>query len=74
MGRNDEIRHIAYGIWEREGRPEGHALEHWQKAEKMWASQHKTPQQSASVTERKGQSVASAPRMQPQSSAASWPS
>jgi DUF2934 family protein len=68
MGRDDEIRSIAYGIWEREGRPEGHALEHWQKAEKTWASQHKTPQQSVSGTERKGQSVSPAPRTQTQSS------
>jgi len=74
MGRTDEIRNIAYGIWEREGRPEGHALEHWQKAEKTWASQHKTPEQSASTTERKGQSVAFAPRTQTQSASTRWPS
>jgi hypothetical protein len=74
MGRNDEIRYIAYGIWEREGRPEGHALEDWQKAEKMWASQHKTPQQSPSATERKGQSTSSAPQTQTQSSSTRWPS
>jgi hypothetical protein len=74
MGQNDEIRHIAYGIWEREGRPEGHALEHWNIAEKTWASQHKTPPQSASSTERKGQSVTSASRTHTQSSSARWPS
>jgi hypothetical protein len=74
MGRNDEIRYIAYGIWEREGRPEGHALEHWQKAEKTWASLDKIPQQSALATERKGQSVASAPRTQTQSVSSRWPS
>ena len=74
MGRNDEIRYIAYGIWEREGRHEGRALEHWQRAEKMWASLHKTSQRGASTTGRKGQSVASAPGTQTQSGSTHWPS
>jgi len=29
----DEIRRHAYEIWEREGRPEGRAEEHWRQAE-----------------------------------------
>nr|WP_081688580.1 DUF2934 domain-containing protein [Inquilinus limosus] len=28
----DEIRRHAYEIWEREGRPEGRAEEHWRRA------------------------------------------
>jgi hypothetical protein len=27
-----EIREIAYFIWEREGRPEGSAQDHWERA------------------------------------------
>ncbi len=26
------VRETAYFIWEREGRPDGHALEHWERA------------------------------------------
>lgn len=30
-----KVRELAYAIWEKEGRPEGKALEHWLKAKKM---------------------------------------
>ncbi|MBI3060474.1 MAG: DUF2934 domain-containing protein [Deltaproteobacteria bacterium] len=36
MEREDEIRTIAYHIWEDEGRPEGRVLDHWLKAETIW--------------------------------------
>ncbi len=39
-GRDEEIRAIAYRIWEEEGRPEGRASEHWLKAEAIWEKQH----------------------------------
>jgi hypothetical protein len=29
---HEEIASLAYRIWESEGRPEGHALEHWIEA------------------------------------------
>ncbi|HEY5225695.1 MAG TPA: DUF2934 domain-containing protein [Methylovirgula sp.] len=32
MEFEDRIRHRAYEIWEREGHPEGHALDHWTRA------------------------------------------
>jgi hypothetical protein len=31
--RDEEIRLIAYHLWEQEGRPEGRQVEHWDKAE-----------------------------------------
>jgi hypothetical protein len=34
--REDEIRLIAFYIWEGENRPNGRAMEHWLKAEKIW--------------------------------------
>ncbi len=36
MNREQEIRGIAYEIWIKEGRPTGHALEHWLRAEAVW--------------------------------------
>ncbi len=36
MEREDEIREIAYRIWEDEGRPEGRVLDHWLEAEAVW--------------------------------------
>lgn len=31
---SEQIRQLAYEIWEREGRPEGKESEHWQQAER----------------------------------------
>ncbi|MBI2858219.1 MAG: DUF2934 domain-containing protein [Chloroflexi bacterium] len=47
MGREDEIRAIAYRIWEEEGRCDGNDLEHWSKAEAIWGEKRKT--EAASV-------------------------
>jgi Protein of unknown function (DUF2934) len=30
---DERIRRRAYELWEREGRPEGRALDHWRRAE-----------------------------------------
>ena len=39
--REEEIRLIAYRIWEEEGRPHGRDWEHWRKAEGLWEEQHR---------------------------------
>ena len=36
MGRDDEIRIIAYRIWEEGNRSHGRNIEHWLKAEAIW--------------------------------------
>ena len=36
VAREDEIRMIAYHIWEDENRPDGRDIEHWLKAEVIW--------------------------------------
>jgi hypothetical protein len=33
---DEEVKVIAYRLWEDEGRPEGRALDHWLKAETLW--------------------------------------
>jgi len=40
MEREEEIRLIAYRIWEEEGRPQALDFEHWLKAEAMWREHH----------------------------------
>ena len=38
MSSNEEvIRKLAHEIWEAEGRPEGHASEHWERAARQAA-------------------------------------
>lgn len=39
MYHDDEIKSIAYRIWEEEGRPDGRDLDHWLKAEAVWNEQ-----------------------------------
>jgi hypothetical protein len=39
MGREDEIRLIAYNIWEQEGCLNEHDCEHWYRAEAIWEQQ-----------------------------------
>ncbi len=39
MAREDEIKVIAYSIWEEEGCPNGRECEHWYRAEIIWQGQ-----------------------------------
>jgi hypothetical protein len=41
MGREDEIRVIAYSIWQQEGCLDGQDCEHWLKAEVIWEERQK---------------------------------
>lgn len=41
MDRDEEIRLIAYQIWEEEGCPHGQDCEHWVRAELIWGSHRK---------------------------------
>ena len=41
MGREDEIKTIAYRIWEEEGCCDGHDFDHWLKAEVIWDDKQK---------------------------------
>jgi hypothetical protein len=41
MGRDDEIKLIAYNIWEQEGCRDGYDCEHWVRAEAIWEQQQK---------------------------------
>ena len=41
MGREEEIRVIAYRIWEEEGRGHGHKVDQWLRAEAIWEARYK---------------------------------
>lgn len=36
MHHEEEVRLIAYEIWNQEGHPDGHDLAHWLQAEAIW--------------------------------------
>ena len=41
MGREDEIRMIAYALWVQDGYSHGRAIEHWLRAETIWEHNQK---------------------------------
>jgi len=43
MGREEEIKLIAYRIWEEEGCIDGRDCEHWLRAEAIWELNQKEP-------------------------------
>ncbi len=57
MAREDEIRLIAYHIWEGEGCPNGRDCDHWYMAETVWEEQQK-PAASKKIPE----TVAASPK------------
>ena len=57
MGREDEIRAIAYRIWEEEGGCSGHDFDHWLKAEVLWEDNQRAFSQGEDSTHEKSQGV-----------------
>jgi hypothetical protein len=41
LAKEDEVRLIAYSIWESEGCVEGYDCEHWYRAETIWEENQK---------------------------------
>ena len=52
MNRDEEIRQVAYKLWQEEGYPHGYEVQHWLKAETIWldeARPKKEPEQPKPV-------------------------
>jgi hypothetical protein len=41
MNRDEEIRQVAYKLWQEEGYPHGYEVQHWLKAEAIWQEKHR---------------------------------
>jgi Protein of unknown function (DUF2934) len=39
--RDEQIRQLAYRIWQEEGYPHGYEVQHWLKAETIWQEEHR---------------------------------
>ena len=50
MEREEEIRVIAYSIWEQEGYVDGQDVEHWLRAEAIWEEKRGNVSPEKSVT------------------------
>ena len=61
--RDEEIRQVAYKLWQEEGCPDGYDLQHWLKAEIVWLGEKRPknkPKQSKSLKARKGRQTRTA--------------
>lgn len=41
VNREEEIRQLAYKLWEEAGRPDGYADNYWLEAESLWLDQQR---------------------------------
>jgi len=61
--RDEQIREIAYRIWQEEGCPAGCEVEHWLKAQSIWQEKHRSkskPKQSKPLKKPKTRKTAAA--------------
>jgi len=61
----EQIRELAYRIWQSEGYPHGYDVQHWLKAETMWQEEHRPkskPKRSKPLTKRKSRKTSAAKR------------
>jgi hypothetical protein len=51
VNREEEIRHLAYKLWQEAGCPDGHDVEYWLSAESLWLDkQHRQVAQAPKAT------------------------
>lgn len=58
ISRDDAIRARAFQIWEEEGRPDGRALEHWERACRELAARAESTVAPPAEPSRRAQAVA----------------
>jgi hypothetical protein len=65
VNRDEEIRQLAYRLWQEEGCPDGHEVEHWLRAQMIWEEINRPkskPKQSRAPKERKTKQTPAAER------------
>ena len=65
VNRDEEIRQLAYRLWQEEGCPDGREVEHWLRAQMIWEEitrPKSKPRQSRAPKERKTKQTPTAER------------
>ena len=65
VNRDEEIRQLAYRLWQEEGCPEGREVEHWLRAQMIWEEINRPqskPKQSRAPKGRKTKQTPTAER------------
>jgi Protein of unknown function (DUF2934) len=63
MNRDEEIRELAYRIWQEEGCRDGCEVEHWLRAKMIWEEinhPQSKPKQSKALNKRKSRKISAA--------------
>ena len=65
--RDEQIRELAYRIWQEEGYPHGYEVQHWLKAEALWLEEHRarTAPKQTKATAKKSNAPKRAKRKKP---------
>jgi hypothetical protein len=71
MGREDEIRLIAYNIWEETGCVSGNDCQHWYTAETIWEQKQQNPEPAVKSVKSAAAKIKKAPQKKSSKSAAS---
>ncbi len=58
MARDDEVKLIAYNLWEQEGCASDRDCEYWYRAEAIWEQQHQFEPMAASPARSSGKATA----------------
>jgi hypothetical protein len=63
MNRDEEIRQVAYKLWQEEGCPDGYDVQHWIRAKMIWEGINRPqsePRQSKAVKKRNSRKIPAA--------------
>jgi hypothetical protein len=63
VNRDEEIRQVAYKLWQEEGCPDGYDVQHWIRAKMIWEEMNhlqSEPKQLKAVKKRKSRKISAA--------------
>jgi hypothetical protein len=63
INHDNEIRQLAYQIWQEEGCPDGYEVQHWLRAKMIWEEINRPqsePKQSKALNKRKSRKISAA--------------
>ena len=60
MNRDEEIRQVAYKLWQEEGCPDGYEVQHWLRAKMIWEEINRSesePKQPKALKKRQSRKI-----------------
>ena len=60
MNRDEEIRQVAYKLWQEEGCPDGSEIQHWLRAKMIWEKINHPESEPKALKKRKSRKIPAA--------------